>query len=303
MLTRLLVVILVGGLLPLGASLWWPLELSTHFRLQYLAIAAAALLAGIVFRRRILVAGLGMVIALNAWPLLPYLPRGTARESGMTFTVLNLNANAGNTDHDRVLAAIRRAQADSVTLIELSPALDARLDELSDLYPYSYRYPADGNFGLAVLSRHPLTTTSTLALETTSAISSRIEAPGGAIRLVAVHLVPPVSGGLAARRNRQLETLAELARSTDDTLLICGDFNLSPYSPYFTRFEAAARVRDTRKGHGLRMSWPSRIPLLGIPIDHCFVRGALAPAGIETMDQTGSDHYPVRVQLRWRERE
>jgi endonuclease/exonuclease/phosphatase (EEP) superfamily protein YafD len=298
-LTRLLVATVACGLLPLGARYWWVLEITSHFRLQYLAVAAALWLTASLLRKRILAAALLGVIVLNTWPLLPYLPRGSAAPSGTPLTVLNVNVQASNLEHERVLATLRASNADVVTLIELSQALDARLDALAETYPHSLRVPADGNFGLAVLSRHPLVDANRFELVTTAAISASVLAPGGEFRLLAAHLVPPVSAAMAAERNRQLDTLGTLARATDGTLLICGDFNLTPYSPYFTDFESTSGLSDTRRGQGFGISWPSTLPLLGVPIDHCFVRGRLTAAGIETMDQLGSDHYPVRVQLYW----
>ena len=68
--------------LPLGARLSWVLELTTHFRLQYLAVTAV-LLALMAMRRRwgacaVLVAA-GIVSAV---PVLPYLPLGRRRACG-----------------------------------------------------------------------------------------------------------------------------------------------------------------------------------------------------------------------------
>src|ERR1044071_9158016 len=62
------------GLLPLGARLWWVFDLTTHFRLQFLG-ASALLLVLLALRRQWLPATLVFVIgALNAWPVLPYVP-------------------------------------------------------------------------------------------------------------------------------------------------------------------------------------------------------------------------------------
>jgi endonuclease/exonuclease/phosphatase (EEP) superfamily protein YafD len=221
--------------------------------------------------------------------------------SGEVLSILNLNARARNAEHDRVLGVIRSAQADVVTLIELSRELDARLVELADVYPYRETVPADNNFGLGILSRYPFAATETFALEPNPAIAVTLELPARRIRLIAAHLAPPMGRTLAATRNRQLDALAELALVAADPLIICGDFNLTPYSPYFRRFTDAAGLRDTRQGRGIRISWPATLPLLGIPIDHCFVNGLTVSRSIETMDQTGSDHYPVRVRLGWPE--
>jgi endonuclease/exonuclease/phosphatase (EEP) superfamily protein YafD len=298
MLNRLLGVFILGGLLPLGATLWWPFELVSHFRLQYVAAATVFLALALITRKRLLAPGLAAVIALNAWPVLPYLPREPAPAAGEALTILNLNANARNPEHDRVLAAIRTSGADVVSLIELSTALAARLGELTDIYPYRVTAPANSNFGIGVLSRRPLAMDEVFELGPTMAISVRVMLPAASLRLIAVHLRPPVRRQMAAARNRQLDTLAMRAQTGTDPLVVCGDFNLSPYSPYFRRFESAAAVRDTRRGRGIGISWPTALPLLGIPIDHCFVRGPLAAERVERMDQTGSDHYPVRIQLR-----
>jgi len=114
-----------------------------------------------------------------------------------------------------------------------------------------------------------------------------------------VHLVPPMSAELAATRNRQLVELTEYAAEIDEPLVICGDFNLTPYSPFFERFTAAAGLRHARLGQGIGISWPTFLPLAGIPIDHCFVRGPLTINRVERLDRMGSDHYPVLTELAW----
>jgi endonuclease/exonuclease/phosphatase (EEP) superfamily protein YafD len=298
MLNRLLVVAIIGGVLPLAAKLAWPFELVSHFRLQYLVVALLLLVPALLRRRRRLAAALVACLALNAWPLLPYLPDRTVPAPGVDFSVLNLNANASNAEHDRILERIRTAAADIVTLIELSPEFAARLSELAPLYPYRLTVPANDNFGLAVLSRRPLTDAVPFALDPTRAIRAGIDLPGGGLTLLAVHLVPPMSASAAATRNHQLVALAALTATVTGPLLLCGDFNLTPYSPFFTDFESAAGLTAARRGNGIGISWPRQLPLLGIPIDHCFTRGPLAATNVETMEQTGSDHYPVRVILR-----
>ena len=56
---------------------------------------------------------------------------------------------------------------------------------------------------------------------------------------------------------------------------------------------------EARRGKGIAMSWPSFMPLLGVPIDHCFIRKPLSARSVEHLERTGSDHYPVLVTLTW----
>ena len=301
MLKTLLIVWTAGGLLPLGARFWWAFEIFSHFRLQYLAIALPLLVLALARGQLAVGLALAATMALNAWPLLPDLPRFGAPSlpAGPDFVLLNINVEARNTEHDRVLARIRESGADVVALVELSPALEAKLAALADLYPHRVTVPTAGNFGIAVLSRHPLRETATFDLGPNPAIETVVETADGAVlRLYAIHTKPPVGAALARTRNEQLVALAGRIRASEGPLLVCGDFNLSPYSPWFGRFERESGTRSARKGLGLGISWPATMPLLGTPIDHCFLRGPLVATAVERMAATGSDHYPVRVTLR-----
>jgi endonuclease/exonuclease/phosphatase (EEP) superfamily protein YafD len=297
----LLIVWTAGGLLPLGSRLWWGFEIFSHFRLQYLAIATLLLVVALARGQFAYGVLLAATMAVNAWPLLPDLPRmgPAAPPAGPELVLVNINVEARNAEHARVLERIRESGADAVALIELSPALDAKLVELADLFPHRVTLPSATNFGIAVLSRHPLRDIVTFDMGPSPAIEAVVETPGGALKLIAIHTKPPVGAALARIRNAQLDVLAERIRASDGPLAVCGDFNLSPYSPWFGRFEEQSGTRSARRGRGLGISWPAFMPLLGTPIDHCFLRGPLVAERIERMAATGSDHYPVRVTLRW----
>lgn len=299
---RLAILCAAGGLLPLGARLWWGFELLSHFRLQYVVIAAALAVIVLVCRKPLPALLLIAVAAVNAWPLVPYLgttggPASAVAASGIR--VLNINVNAGNDAHAAILETIRAADADIVSIVELTPGLETALRALDERYPHRFINASGDNFGIGMLSKYPLIAKESFAVLDTAAIDSLIELPDGSIRFLAVHLVPPMGADLAATRNRQLDALAARARQITEPLLVCGDFNLTPYSPYFSDFVRAADLDDVRKGQAPGFSWPSTMPLLGIPIDHCFLRAPLAVKSVERLERMGSDHYPVLVSLNW----
>ena len=293
----MLIIAIICGLAPLGASLWWVFELTSHFRLQYAIPALVLLGMAIWHRRRILALPLTAVVLINLWPVLAYLPTTSVQGTSPFLSVLNVNVNASNTQHDETLELIRTSGADVVTLIELSPELDAQLDRLLDIYPHRVTHAQADNFGLGILSQHPLADSELLELGPTVAALAVLELPSQPLGVLAVHPVPPVSREWAAIRNDQLAALADMIRPIDEALIVCGDFNLSPYSPWYRKFVETSGARDLRLGQGLGFSWPSFMPLLGIPIDHCFARGALIANRIQRLAPFGSDHYPVLVEL------
>ena len=113
------------------------------------------------------------------------------------------------------------------------------------------------------------------------------------MRIVGIHLRPPVSAEWSAERNRQLSDLAALARREIDPLVLVGDFNVTPYSPFFTQTLASAGLRDSGRARGVHFSWPTFFPILGIPIDLCVISGHLAVLEHRRGPGIGSDHYPI----------
>lgn len=294
----LAIIVFLGGLLPLGAELWWGFELFTHFRVQYLLVAVTMLAIEIIRRKRILSVLLLTTAGVNAWPVLPYLAGGEASTEGPVVSVLNVNVNARNRDYPRIIDAIESQGADIVTVVELTPALDRVLAELDASYPYRFTIPAQCCFGIGVLSRYPLNDANGFRLISKAAIATDVELPSGSLRFLAVHLAPPMSEAMASERNQQLDLLAARLAGGSETTVVCGDFNLTPYSPHFRDFLRASGMTDVRRTTGLDVTWPTFNPILRIPIDHCLIAGGIGVESVENLDPIGSDHYPVAVTLR-----
>jgi endonuclease/exonuclease/phosphatase (EEP) superfamily protein YafD len=298
-----LVAVAAGGLVPFGASVWWWFDLFAHFRLQYVACAGIFIVVAVFGRMYLSAALLGVIAALNAWPLVPYLAPAGDAPSGVELEILNVNVNYHNRAHADIVDLIRSSGADLVAIVELTPALDRALDAVDEDYPFRYVAPANGSYGLGILSRYPLGSTNPVAGPRVPAIEATVRTPAGELRFVAAHLRPPMSRRLARQRNRQLDVLAEHLRQIDRPVVVCGDFNLTPYSPWFRDFADRSELVDARAGHGLDFSWPTFLPVVGIPIDHCLIRGPLAPVSVERLARIGSDHYPSSVTLVWRDDE
>ena len=110
------------GLVPLGARLWWIFDLTTHFRLQFLG-AAGLLLALLALRRKWLPAAFLLVIsALNAWPVLPYLPRPTPLAAtaltGAPLKVLTVNVSFRQFSARRFREIVAEAAPDVLLVVE-----------------------------------------------------------------------------------------------------------------------------------------------------------------------------------------
>ena len=297
-----------GGALLCAATLvgffgpfWWVFELATHFRVQYAVVLAA--MSGLICWQQPRLAGLFVIFALvNALILVPrFLPLPItdhlSSKAGPVLRVLLANVNSANRDEQRIRDTILEHQADFVVLLEATPWLLERLSDLADRYPHRLTAAREDNFGIALLSRQPWQHAEIVSFSAFGLPSITAKFADGPrhFTLLATHPLPPVSADAAQDRNAQLAKLAELARQSRQPLLLVGDLNISPWSPYFTRLLTDSGLRDS--GRGITPSWPVGWFALWIPIDH-----ALFSAGIHlkrriTGADLGSDHYPVIVDF------
>jgi len=287
---------------PLGARAWWVLDLFTHFRIQYLAIGIVLLLLLAAVRKPAWCAALGACIAINAaaasdyWPALRQ-PSNAALETREPIRVLTVNLSTLDFTPEPLLEIIGGESPDIVLLVEFTPVWQERLQKLDAAYPHRLKLPARGAFGLALLSRHELVDARQIALGANAAIEARIRAPAGSFTLLGVHLRAPMNRALAILRNGQLEELAERRAAISGPVMVLGDFNITPFSPFFIDWLAATGLRDAGAGRGPWFSWPSSLPIAGIPIDHCVVSEDFEVTAHRRLPAFGSDHYPVLAEV------
>ena len=166
-----------------------------------------------------------------------------------------------------------------------------------------------GSFGLALLSRHPLTVVQKDVLpeagglsirETRGALWARIDTAQGKIHVINTHL------GLRQRdRKVQIRHLMGdtwLGRlKPHDRLIFCGDLNAGVYSPVYRALASRygdVQIQAVQRGYP-RRTFYSLSPFLRL--DHIFVSRRLTPLSIKVPlhveARIASDHLPVCTQL------
>ena len=186
------------NLVPLSARLYWTLELTTHFRVQYLVVTALMLAVAALRRRWIPVAVLVAAGAVSAAPVFPYLPRApgpvaAAVSEAAPLKVLTVNVSYRQFLPRRLLEIVREADPDIVVVQELTPHAERVLANLDTELPYFRKFPADGAYGIGLWSKHELESGETIALGRLPAIQARVRGPSGSFTVIGVHLSAPVT--------------------------------------------------------------------------------------------------------------
>lgn len=282
------------------AGRWhWLLDLTSHFR-WYLLLATLVWFA-ITARRRSWLATACLVIAIvaNAWAILPYwLPATGTVATGDQLTIISLNLHIENTDKERTLAYLRLRDADVVVLLELDHAWADAIAELATLYRYQVVEPWHDPFGIAVLSKLPLTEPRVEELAGGSpTILTGLPLGKAGCLLVAAHPLSPTSADWSARRNAQLAAMGALAASDPRPVIVVGDFNTTPWGFGFRQLVAPRGLRDSALGRGVQSTWPAQHWAPRIPIDHVVVSREISVVSRFVGPDVGSDHLPIEATL------
>ncbi|MBZ4485912.1 endonuclease/exonuclease/phosphatase family protein [Microbacterium sp. cx-55] len=138
----------------------------------------------------------------------------------------------------------------------------------------------------------------------TSTVPSAVAMPtdGDGPIIVAAHAVAPREDAMDDWRH-DLQWLAD--QCADDNVIMAGDFNAT--IDHMARLGAdggvLGRCRDaaSQTGNGAVGTWPTQLPALaGAQIDHVLATPDWTPTGsvvLTTLDDAGSDHRPLVVQL------
>lgn len=303
--TVLLLIVTIAGIL---APFAWFFELFTHFTPFYVllgVLCVAGLAVARAWRWLLLAAAL---LVWNAFPvarflLQPGLPQAVSKR---TFTVFHFNVGAGHDEPLRISTHLRRIakNIDAVVLLEATQDFDLVLEELKEDFPYQVKHLEDSPFGIALASKHPIDygAISSIPTEQFPHIEATIKLPQRKqpLALYAVHAPPPISAAFAAARNAKLAHIAaQAATQANQTPVVVGDFNLTPWSPYYTRFAETSKLKPARNPHHFDHTWPVTFnnAHLGLAIDHSFAHASLRLVRRTIGPDLGSDHLPVTLTL------
>jgi endonuclease/exonuclease/phosphatase (EEP) superfamily protein YafD len=290
---------LLGGLFSRVA---WPFDLFAHFRVQYAALFVVLALLLLILRQWmfavVALAGFGVSVV----PMMAYLPgvsggTAAAATAGPTFRLLSFNVWFRNPDMATTAAYIEQSRADAVVLLELTPPQAEHLRPLLPSYPYFHIEPS--RMGAAVFTKWPVLAAESMPLATDGAIAARlrIDWRGTPVTVLGVHLNWPLGPRNSQFRNEELAGVIAFSKAQREPLIVAGDFNLTPWSQYFSDALDRSGLHDAARGFGLARSWPAQFAPAGMRIDHCLLSPQWQSLRVDIGPSLGSDHLPLMADL------
>jgi endonuclease/exonuclease/phosphatase (EEP) superfamily protein YafD len=298
------------GLACLAGAFSDKLDALTHWAAAWMACGVLGLgLAVAVSRddeRRALVgaAAVGIValLILMSPELLSTLHRPEKPAKGAApLKLVQFNLWAENHAPEETAAWILSQNADVVITEESGGSAWPIVRALKKAYPYAIGCRSKSGCDTRIYSRWPIVDEHGFYEDHDGLVGAwaTLRHPGGDFTVVGNHFVWPIPAGHWQAQSRLLK--ANVARFPQDSLIITGDFNSTPWSWGLRRQDKALGLE--RRTRALA-SWPtgafSRVtnaPFPILPIDQVYAGKAWKTVKVERGPSLGSDHRPVVVTL------
>lgn len=289
----------VSRLIPEGRlpEVHWVLETFAHWQWVYLLLGMVCLVVLAFCGRtwQLIVPALALSVSFFSTPdgLIQAFPNKEP-----TLTVVTANLNFTTTEYDGLSQWLLTEKPDLVFLQEYTEQAQKTLatQELREQYPHRIEVPQHDQFGLAVLSRHPLLDAQQIyprKLKDTLRLRASVAWGDRTVLLSALHPMPPLNSGYVEARDRALLEEAEYLTQTGELALIAGDLNMTPWTRGFSAIEG-----QLRRANGLSGTWPSALGWLSVlPLDHVLASSGWRLVEADLGPDLGSDHRPVIVKL------
>lgn len=280
-----------------------------HFRPQYSLILVAAIIVGAISHQAWCFIWC-IPLALNLALILPlFFTSGQVQAApDNTLRILHANLDHNNQDTSPAIEYIKSQKLDLILLQEVTAKWLAAIESNLSQYQIIKSLPLENSQGWAMLlpvkpsSDFEILATQIIKLPTYSnrpllEIIIRWENKEVAILSLSVAR-PNQSNFQAVEFDAAAQWSKRQQKENKREVIIIGDFNSTPWSSRFRKFQQASNLGNSQRGFGLQPTWQTGLPsVLMIAIDHCLHSQSITTINRHIGSNIGSDHLPLVVEL------
>jgi endonuclease/exonuclease/phosphatase (EEP) superfamily protein YafD len=295
-----LLIVLTFSIISYFGTLHRRFEITSHFKVQYLAASFACLLFLISLKAWRWTGVAVLCLLLNAIAILPWVVISPKPERPThNLRLLLTNVNAANTNYQALLHLVDTEKPDLLIVQEASEGWINALESIRTTHPHSHFVANRDNAGIALFSRFPVEQFDTISIDDIDfpSLVVRINIAEVKIALISLHPPPPGTDEYLWERNQQFVKVAELVKRLPRPVIVAGDLNSSIWSPYYSEFVKQSGLVSARKGFGILPTWPTHNRFIMIPIDHCLVTDDIKISNCRTGTEVSSDHLPLITDM------
>lgn len=277
------------------SKLNWFFELFIHYAHYYVLIGAFFALLTIC-KRQFYSALLWLVlVSMNLGLLAPYVTTTPlVTNQSPSLSIFAQNVYYKTTDPSEFFSTVSELQPDIFIANEANAIWGDTQSEIFNTYPYTAITRKTGVHGIFMGSKTPGTFKE---IPLGSEVGLEFIPEGNTYKVLGVHPMAPLSPSWAQERNEQFLDLAVYVKTSTLPVIIVGDFNSTPWSPYFEELLLTAGLADARVGFGLVPTWKANSWLFHLPIDHALVSSEWQVLTFQSHPTKMGDHKGIYVEL------
>ena len=284
----------------------WLADMANFIRPHLLVAGIVLFVVGLALPRRSTKVAGTIALVLAAIPFL-FLPPPAPSAAGTPVSVVAANVYVDNPDPADFLAVPAVASADILVLQEVTSTWqDALL--ASDRWAFESSRDLESNADMKLLSRFPILGARTVSPESMDtggryAVGFQLLVNARTVIVYVVHPQTPRSTRMWRQRAAYLRDLERALRAepTDARVIVAGDWNTPPWSPFLRDFLSSTGYRTTEARW-----WPAptrfsirlwSLTQIGTPIDRIVVSSNVGLSELLMGPTFGSNHLPVIARL------
>lgn len=280
-----------------------------HFRAQYCLILIPAIIIGAISHQSWCFIWC-VPLALNLALILPlFFTSGQVQASPKNaLKILHANLDHDNQDTTKAIEYIKSQKLDLVLLQEVTAKWLTAIETNLSQYQIIKSLPLENSQGWAMLL--PIKSSQLFEILATQIIKLPAYSNRALLEIIirwGNREVAILSFSVArpGESNFQAVEFKEAAqwslrqqKENKREVIVIGDFNSTPWSSRFRKFQQDSNLRNSQRGFGLQPTWQSGLPsVLMIAIDHCLHSQSITTTKRHIGSNIGSDHLPLVVEL------
>lgn len=219
-------------------------------------------------------------------------------------SLLIANVYQDNRESESYLKLIKECNPDVVLMVETNVWWENQMDVIGTDYPHQLKIPLENTYGMIFYSRLALRNGSInyLVKEDIPSIEAEVQLNNGQwVKLYCLHPEPPVpqENPRSTERDKEILMVGKTAKECELPVIVMGDLNDVAWSYTTELFGKISGLLDPRRGRGFFNSFNAKYFFLRFPLDHIFCSPDFALSGIRRLENCGSDHFPMCVNLQF----
>ncbi len=304
--------LMLPTLLPISTVSWWWVRIWDFPRLQLtvLYVVAVVLLYACAHRgwaRFITVSAVALCAVYQVTWIYAYLPmapvqtqRAMIPDRERTLRIMVANILMTNRAAEKFLRVVDAADPDILIVDEPDAWWERQLRWLDERFSHHTKYPLENTYGMIFYSRLPVLRSEVrfVVEDDIPSIHSIITLRSGQpLELISLHPRPPLPQVDTAARDAELVLVGREVKKSSYPSVVAGDMNDVGWSQTSELFQKVSGLLDPRRGRGLYPTFHAKYPFLRYPLDHLFHSQEFRLVSMRVLDDVGSDHFPLLVEL------